>query len=239
MFDDLRNRRHRQMRRCWNERIGRQVDAGANGAIIVAVVAGLLLAKRRFGGVSFRAKCRGGGINPSDRVEMNVTERKAKLNRQRDQRQPTANPSVVKPAHGAHCQRRKGQIPRQRTVTSWQGGRQGRTIQRREVLSLRLGKAFRSPIERQYYLRHCLRRMIICGPCFANPPAGLDCRAADRSRTCWRSSRSWKSCRLWRPAPPGSPAPRPFPRRRRWRRPARCSLEVRAPRPSTFAHAYR
>ena len=84
MFNDVRKQRHRQNWRRRYERAGRQVDAGADRAIIVAVVAGLL-GRKRLRAVSLRAGSRNRRINPPDRVEVHMPEGKAQLQCQRSQ----------------------------------------------------------------------------------------------------------------------------------------------------------
>lgn len=79
MLDAVRNGRHWQKRRQWDERIGRQVYAGADRTIIVPVLAGVLGGKRfrTVCALTDRSDC---SISPLNRIEMRVPEGKGKLN---------------------------------------------------------------------------------------------------------------------------------------------------------------
>ena len=72
MLDCLRAKRHRQLRRLGNKRIGGEVDRGANRAVIVCLIAGLVVGKR---GRSRRSGNRDNSGSARDAVEMDVSER--------------------------------------------------------------------------------------------------------------------------------------------------------------------
>ena len=81
MLDRLRGERHHQLRRLRNKRIGGEVDRGADRAVIVRLIAGLLVGKP---GRSRRTGNRDGSTR--DAVEMDVSERHDDLQRQDEMR---------------------------------------------------------------------------------------------------------------------------------------------------------
>lgn len=101
MLDQARGEKRRQLRRLRNERVRREINRGADGAVIVAVVAGMLGRKR------LHLRARTGDCCPviraMDAAEMDVPERQDKLKRKRGKRQATAKPpNVTSPAHQAN-----------------------------------------------------------------------------------------------------------------------------------------
>lgn len=118
-------RRHRQQRRWRHKRIGDLVDAGADRAVIVFIAG--LRRRQRLGGVCLPSDNRRRGICAATTVEMNVPEGNGKLNRQRDERQPTRKPAAVpklkhgssgSPPHRLTCQ------DRTTLATYWRGAQE-------------------------------------------------------------------------------------------------------------------
>jgi hypothetical protein len=95
MLDRSRDERHRQLRRLRNKRIGRKLDGGANGAIIVT--AAMLVGEQR------RTRHSGDGADgrgARNGIEMHVSEREHELQRQRRKRQQAArSPAGTDPPH--------------------------------------------------------------------------------------------------------------------------------------------
>ena len=87
------NKRYRQRRRRRHERVGDQVNVGADGAIIVFVAT--LRRSEGLRDVRVPAANRRRRIHAADAVEMNVPKRHSKLNRQREERQPARKPAAV------------------------------------------------------------------------------------------------------------------------------------------------
>ena len=101
MLDGPRNKRQRQLRRLRHERVRREIDRGADSAIIVAVVAGLLCGKLWRLRARAGERCRMGSTMHA--VKMEVPERQDELQRQRGKRQGTANPpNIPNPPHPAN-----------------------------------------------------------------------------------------------------------------------------------------
>ena len=101
MVDTRLANRQRQVRRLRNESTGGEMDDGADGAIIVGVV---VLRRCRLRSLLRPLPARGGkrkrGAAVTKCVEMNVAEGEGKLQRQRRQSEPGAEPlAAADPTH--------------------------------------------------------------------------------------------------------------------------------------------
>ena len=102
MLDRSRRERHRQERRIRQERRRGEMDGRADRAIIVRLVRRMLkwilLGRRRFG-----RRHAGDGRAACELFEMDVSERKDKLQRHRCKREPSAPPPIgTNPTHQAN-----------------------------------------------------------------------------------------------------------------------------------------
>ena len=107
MLNWSRGERHRQLRRRRQERVGGEIDRGADRAIIVVlIIAGLR--RRKLPRLSCRAAHSQSGVGAMNAVEMDVPERDDELQHQRGQRQPASKPPIVKSnASGEMVRRRR------------------------------------------------------------------------------------------------------------------------------------
>lgn len=101
LLDRPTNQRHPQLRSRRRERIGDEINRGADRAIIVVLFGVGLRRGQGLCGVRRRTGERYGRVGATNAVEMQVPERQDKLQRQRRQRQTTAEPPVAKPTHRA------------------------------------------------------------------------------------------------------------------------------------------
>jgi hypothetical protein len=105
MLDVSTNRRHLQLRRLGNDRIRREVDAGADCAVAIIVVAVIVragLLREQLCSVRLPAESHRSGIRPADTVEMNMSEGHGDLQRQRAQGQKAEFP-CPELSHGTNC----------------------------------------------------------------------------------------------------------------------------------------
>ena len=98
MLYAMRCRRHRKLRRLGNEGICREINAGADRAIIVIRIAGLR--GKRCRDLRSRAEGRNSGVGAANAVEMDVPKGDDELQRQRCKRQQACLFTRSEPTHG-------------------------------------------------------------------------------------------------------------------------------------------